>query len=187
MGQIKILTSDVSNNISAGEVVERPASVVKELVENSIDAGASSIEININGGGIDTIEISDNGSGIDEDDVAVAFLKHATSKLSTASDLETIQSLGFRGEALASISSVSKMQLTTKTPFAETAVQVRVEEGKIIDKTYCSANVGTKIVVNDLFYNTPARKKFLKTPSREGAEITQYVQKTNFDKPIFRN
>ena len=177
MGQIKILTSDVYNKISAGEVVERPASVVKELVENSIDAGASSIEISIKGGGIESIQIVDNGSGIDEDDVAVAFLKHATSKLSKASDLETIQSLGFRGEALASISSVSKMQLTTKTPFSETAVSVLVEEGEIVEKTYTSANVGTKIVVKDLFYNTPARKKFLKTPAREGGEITQYVTK----------
>ena len=177
MGQIKILTSDVYNKISAGEVVERPASVVKELVENSIDAGASSIEISIKGGGIESIQIVDNGSGIDEDDVAVAFLKHATSKLSKASDLETIKSLGFRGEALASISSVSKMQLTTKTPFSETAVSVLVEEGEIVEKTYTSANVGTKIVVKDLFYNTPARKKFLKTPAREGGEITQYVTK----------
>lgn len=177
MGQIKILTSDVYNKISAGEVVERPASVVKELVENSIDAGASSIQISIKGGGIESIEIVDNGSGIDEEDISVAFLKHATSKLSKASDLETIQSLGFRGEALASISSVSKMQLTTKTPFAETAVQVFVEEGQIVEKSYTSANVGTKIVVNDLFYNTPARKKFLKTPAREGGEITQYVSK----------
>lgn len=177
MGQIKILTSDVYNKISAGEVVERPASVVKELVENSIDAGASSIEISIKGGGIESIQIVDNGSGIDEDDVAVAFLKHATSKLSKASDLETIRSLGFRGEALASISSVSKMQLTTKTPFSETAVSVLVEEGEIVEKTYTSANVGTKIVVKDLFYNTPARKKFLKTPAREGGEITQYVTK----------
>ncbi len=177
MGQIKLLTSDVYNKISAGEVVERPASVVKELVENSIDAGASAVEISIKGGGIASIEIVDNGSGIDEEDVSVAFLKHATSKLSTADDLETIKSLGFRGEALASIASVSKMQLTTKTPFAETAVKVDVLEGEITNKTYCSANVGTKIVVNDLFYNTPARKKFLKTPAREGGEITQYVQK----------
>ena len=184
MGQIKILTSEVYNKISAGEVVERPASVVKELVENSIDAGASSIQIAVKGGGIEFIEIVDNGSGIDEDDVAVAFLKHATSKLASASDLESIQSLGFRGEALASIASVSKMQLTTKTPFAETAVKVDVVDGQIAQKTYCSSNVGTKIVVSDLFYNTPARKKFLKTPSREGAEITQYVQKLILTNPF---
>jgi len=184
MGQIKVLTSDVYNKIAAGEVVERPASVVKELVENSIDAGASSIEISIKSGGFVSIEVVDNGSGIDEDDVAVAFLKHATSKLSTADDLESISSLGFRGEALASIAAVSKLQLTTKTPFAETAVQVHVKEGQIVEQTYTSANVGTKIVVSDLFYNTPARKKFLKTPTREAAEVTQYVQKLILTTPF---
>lgn len=175
MAKINVLTSDVYNKIAAGEVVERPCSVVKELVENSIDASASRIEIAVDDRGAGSITVSDNGCGIDEEDLSLAFLKHATSKLSNAEQLDGIETLGFRGEALSSISSVAKVQLTTKTPFADTAVTVEVEEGRIVSKNYCSANTGTSITVSDLFYNTPARKKFLKSPSRESSEITQYI------------
>ncbi|MCM1043604.1 MAG: DNA mismatch repair endonuclease MutL [Corallococcus sp.] len=184
MGRINILTSDIYNKISAGEVIENPASVVKELVENSIDAGASKVDITIRGGGIAFIEVTDNGCGIAEDDVDIAFIKHSTSKLSAAADLEHIDSLGFRGEALASISAVSKLKMTTKTPYSDTALTVEVSDGQIVTKNYGAGNVGTKITVEDLFYNTPARKKFLKSDSREAGEITQYITRLILTNPL---
>lgn len=175
MAKINILKSEVYNKIAAGEVVERPCSVVKELVENSIDAGASRIDIVVSDEGQGSITVSDNGCGIEEDDLVAAFLKHATSKLLTADQLDGIETLGFRGEALSSISSVSHVEMVTKTPFTDTAVKATVEEGVITSKTYCSANTGTSVTVSDLFYNTPARKKFLRSTAKENSEITQFV------------
>lgn len=184
MGKINILPPDIYNKISAGEVVERPSSVVKELVENCIDAGASRVTINIIGGGLDSIEVIDNGCGIEEDDLKVAFFNHTTSKFLNIADFETLSTLGFRGEALASISAVSKMEVITKTPLADTAVHVVLENGEIVSQDYCAGNVGTKIVVKDLFYNTPARKKFLKSNAKETTEITQYVTRLILTNPF---
>ena len=184
MGRINRLTGDVFNKISAGEVVERPASVVKELVENCIDAEASRVTIAIKGGGTSFIEVSDNGCGIAEDDIEAAFTNHATSKLKYAEDLEKIATLGFRGEALASISAVAHVEVVTRTPTADMGLRVLVENGEVVKKEYCSANVGTKITITDLFFNTPARKKFLKSPAREQGEISQYVSKLILTNPL---
>ncbi len=173
--RINILSADTYNKIAAGEVVERPASALKEIVENSIDAGARRIDMEIEQGGLGLIAVSDNGCGIYEEDLDAVFLKHATSKLFSVNDLESIQTLGFRGEALASIAAVSRVTLTTRTSQAETGVKICVEEGKIVSKEYVSSNVGTKIEIRDLFYNIPARKKFLKSQSRESAELTRFV------------
>ena len=177
MAKIKALTSDVYNLISAGEVVDNPLGALKELVENSIDAASCRITIDIEGGGIDLITVADEGCGISEEDVELAFARYATSKLERASDLLCIQSLGFRGEALASISAVSRIKLTTRTSDMEAAVCVLVENGVVVDKRYVSANVGTKIEVRDLYYNMPARRSFLKSPTAEKTEITKFVSK----------
>ena len=177
MAKIKALTPDIYNLISAGEVVDNPVGAVKELAENSIDAGSRRIKIEIEGGGCDQITVTDEGCGISEEDVELAFARYATSKLESASDIIGIQSLGFRGEALASISAVSRIKLTTRTEEMDAGVCVSVENGVIVDKHYVSANVGTKIEVRDLYYNTPARKKFLKSPAGEKAEITKFVAK----------
>lgn len=177
MSKINVLSADIYNKISAGEVVESPVGAVKELVENSVDAGANRIVIEIENGGFDLIGVSDNGCGIDEDDIEKAFLKHATSKIAQIDDLYDVETLGFRGEALSSISAVSHVQLTTKTENAPCAVQVDIDGGVTVNKQYAAAATGTKILVRDLFYNTPARKKFFKTPQREGVEITKFVAK----------
>ncbi len=183
MSKIKLLAPDVYNKIAAGEVIENPVGVVKELVENSIDAGATNIVIEVSDGGFSSICVTDNGCGIDYEDIASAFLEHATSKVGSLDDLYYLQTLGFRGEALASIASVSKVQLTTRTSEKEAAICVDVENGEVVSRQYISANLGTKILVRDLFYNTPARKKFLKTPAREGAEITKFVTKLILTNP----
>lgn len=175
--KINILSTDVFNKISAGEVVERPASIIKELVENAIDAGANKIEIEITDGGLKEIIVTDNGSGIESDDVEKAFMPHATSKIRTAEDLENISSLGFRGEALASIAAVSQVEMITKTEDADFGTKLVVFGGKKQEKTEVGAVVGTKIVVKNLFYNTPARLKFLKKPKSEESEITHLVSK----------
>ena len=177
MAKIKALTSDVYNLISAGEVVDNPLGALKELVENSIDAGSRRITIDIEGGGVDLITVADEGCGISEDDVELAFARYATSKLERATDLLCIQSLGFRGEALASISAVSRIKLTTRTSEMDAGVCVSVENGVVVDKCYVSANVGTKIEVRDLYYNMPARKSFLKSATAEKADITKFVAK----------
>ena len=187
MAKIIALTQDVANKISAGEVVDNPAGVVKEFVENSIDAGSRRISIEIENGGIDLIAVTDEGCGIAEEDVELAFAKYATSKLRTEADLTGIQSLGFRGEALASISAVSRIKLTTRTNEMDAGVCVSVENGAVTDKKYVSANVGTKIEMRDLYYNTPARKKFLKTSAGEKANVTKFVAKfilTNYNVAI---
>ena len=183
MSKIRLLTPDVYNKIAAGEVIENPVGVVKELVENSIDAGATNIVIEVADGGFTSICVTDNGCGIDYEDIASAFVEHATSKVDSIDDLYFLQTLGFRGEALASIAAVSKVQLTTRTSENEAAISVDVENGEIISRRYVSANLGTKIVVRELFYNTPARKKFLKTPSREGTEISKFVSKLILTNP----
>ena len=162
MSKINILDPSIYNLIAAGEVVERPVSVVKELVENSIDAGATDITVEIKDGGTTFIEISDNGSGIDESDFKAVFLPHATSKIKIAADLETIGTLGFRGEALASIASVAKVTLTSKTKESELATSLTVEGGVYGEITKLGANTGTTITVKDLFFCVPARAKFLK-------------------------
>ncbi|MBQ3042079.1 MAG: DNA mismatch repair endonuclease MutL, partial [Clostridia bacterium] len=183
MSKIRVLTPDVYNKISAGEVIENPVGVVKELVENSIDAGATNIVIEVVEGGFSSISVTDNGCGIEHEDIDRAFVEHATSKVDSLDDLYYLQTLGFRGEALASIAAVSKVQLTTRTSENEVAICVDVENGQVVDRKYVSANLGTKIVVHDLFYNTPARKKFLKTPSREGTEISKFVAKLILTNP----
>ena len=171
------LDSSVYNKIAAGEVVERPASVVKELTENSIDAGATHIEIFISNGGLEEIRVLDNGSGIEKSDVKTAFLPHATSKIKTADDLAKIQTLGFRGEALASIASISMLTIRTKAEEEETGTYLSLRGGMVEEESVCSMTRGTEITVKNLFYNTPARLKFLKTPAGELSEIKSVVMK----------
>lgn len=183
MAKINILSSTVYNKIAAGEVVERPASIVKELVENSIDAGAKNIEISIENGGLDTISVADNGCGIESQYVETAFLNHATSKIAQESDLEKIYTLGFRGEALSSIAAVSKVEITTKTTTDDFGTKLVIEGGEIASKEIFGAAQGTSIKVSNLFFNTPARKKFLKKPSGEAAEITNLVQRLILSNP----
>ncbi len=172
---INILDSLIINRISAGEVVESPFSIVKELIDNSIDAGANKIAIEIKNGGIDYISIKDNGKGIEYEDIVKAFLPHATSKIKNLEDLEEILTLGFRGEALASISNVSQTTLTTKTEQTEFAYEIDVFGGVFGEIEATTSENGTKIEVNNLFYNTPARRKFLKKPKQEETQITNVV------------
>ena len=176
MGKINILSAELSNKIAAGEVVERPSSVVKELVENSIDAGSTNIKVIIKEFGIQQIRIIDNGSGISNDDLARAFLRHATSKISADYDLFHIETLGFRGEALASISSVSKV--TIKSCAGEVQGKMLVlEGGKVVSEEYYAPIKGTDLSVENLFYNTPARLKYLRNPHTEQANITNIIHK----------
>lgn len=183
MGNINILSSEVYNLISAGEVIETPVGAVKELVENAIDANSSNITITVENGGFGLISISDNGDGILTEDLEKAFLKHSTSKLLEADDLYYISTLGFRGEALPSIAAVSKIKLTTRSVLEDVGASIIVENGKIVSKDYVPFNRGTTIEVRDLFYNTPARKKFLKSEGREATEITKFVQKLILTNP----
>lgn len=172
---INILDQSIANRISAGEVVERPSSVIKELLDNSIDAGADTIVVEIKNGGIDYISVQDNGCGIAYDDMKKAFLPHATSKIKNFEDIENILTLGFRGEALASISSVSQTTMTSKTPTCDCANEIRVNGGVFADITQTAGNEGTKIEVSNLFFNTPARKKFLKKSKYEENDITNLI------------
>lgn len=172
---IKLLDQYTIDKIAAGEVIERPGSVIKELVENSIDAGANAITIEIKEGGMSFIRITDNGCGISKEEVPVAFLRHATSKLKTADDLLKIASLGFRGEALSSIAAVAQVELITKQENALTGTRYQIHGGKEISNEEIGAPLGTTIVVRNLFYNTPARKKFMKTPATEGSYIYDLV------------
>lgn len=176
MGKINILSAELSNKIAAGEVVERPSSVVKELVENSIDAGSTNIKIIIKEFGIQQIRIIDNGSGITNDDLARAFLRHATSKISADYDLFHIETLGFRGEALASISSVSKVTIKSCSGEAQGKMLV-LEGGKVVSEEYYAPIKGTDLSVENLFYNTPARLKYLRNPHTEQANITNIIHK----------
>lgn len=174
---INILDKGTIDKIAAGEVVERPASIVKELLENSIDAGSSSITVEIKNGGIDLIRITDNGCGIDSKEVKTAFLRHATSKIVSDKDLISIKSLGFRGEALSSIAAVSRCEIITKTRDELTGVRYYMEGGVEVEFEEIGAPDGTSIIIRDIFYNTPARRKFLKTASTEGAHISELVEK----------
>ncbi len=178
MAKINLLDSSIYNLIAAGEVVERPASVIKELVENSIDAGAKNIVVEIKNGGIDFMQVADDGSGIMEDDIKSAFLPHATSKIKQASDLDSIFTLGFRGEALASIASVAKVTLISRVAESDVANKIKVEAGKFSTIEKVSAKVGTTMTVEDLFYCVPARAKFLKKPKTEEQEITNIISRT---------
>ena len=177
MSKINILDESIYNKISAGEVVERPASVVKELLDNSIDAGAKNITIEITEGGIKNITIKDDGFGIEPDDFDKVFISHATSKIKTQEDLEKIGTLGFRGEALASIASVAKVELTSKIATEMYGRTCVVEGGKQFDTTEVGAENGTTISVSDIFFNVPARAKFLKKPKQEMSEITNLIER----------
>jgi len=183
MGKIVILDENTSNQIAAGEVVERPASVVKELVENSIDAGSTNISIEINNGGISMIKVVDNGSGIDEDDVEIAFERHSTSKIRKADDLESISTLGFRGEALASIASVSLVELTTRVKEKPYGTYIKIQGGTVKEVRQTGCPVGTTFIVRDLFFNTPARFKFLKKDSTEAGYISDMVNRIALGNP----
>jgi len=182
VGRINVLTKDTFNKIAAGEVVERPASVVKELVENAIDAGATEIYVEIAEGGISLMKIVDNGEGILAEDLRNAFLPHATSKIKSAEDLFSIHTMGFRGEALSSIASVSKVLARSKTKDMD-GREMLLEGGEIRYEKYSPMDQGTLMEIKDLFYNVPARKKFLKTPSREGAIISEVVSKISMAHP----
>nr|MCR5281845.1 DNA mismatch repair endonuclease MutL [Lachnospiraceae bacterium] len=176
MAEIHILDSATVDQIAAGEVVERPVSVVKELVENAIDAGATHVTVQIREGGISMIRVSDDGSGIEKSEIKKAFMRHATSKIEVAEDLNAIHTLGFRGEALSSICAVSKVELITKTATDLTGARLVIEGGSAKEPEEIGAPTGTTLVIRDLFYNTPARKKFLKTPATEGSYISEYMQ-----------
>lgn len=175
MAVIHVLDKHTAELIAAGEVVERPASVVKELLENSIDAGATQVTVSIESGGVKLIEISDNGTGIEAEYISTAFIRHATSKIETPDDLTNIHTLGFRGEALASIASVARVELTTRTEVDEFATVYRIEGGEEVSREPGARAVGTTIRVKDLFYNTPARMKFLKKDSSEGTFVSDTV------------
>lgn len=181
MNKIHVLRDDLINKIAAGEVVERPASVVKELVENAIDAGSTKVEIEIKGGGIEYIRVTDNGSGMPEDDLILAFTRHATSKLTEESDLWVLQSLGFRGEALPSIASVARVEMISNT--GETGVGITIEGGLISSVRPAAAPKGSSITVKDLFFNTPARRKFLKSVITEGNHILDTVTRMAMSHP----
>lgn len=175
MAEIRKLSSELIGKIAAGEVVERPASVVKELVENAIDAGATHVTVELRGGGIEYLRISDNGKGIPAGQIRLAFERHATSKLQTEAELYCIHTLGFRGEALASVAAVAKVTCTTKTADAEFGVRCQVEGGEFTDIRQAASPVGTTFVVEDLFYNTPVRRKFLKKPAIEAGLVSDYM------------
>lgn len=176
MAQIHILSEETIDKIAAGEVVERPSSVVKELLENAVDAKATAITVEIKEGGISFIRVTDNGSGIDKEQVPLAFLRHATSKINTAEDLSHIISLGFRGEALSSICAVSRMELITKTKDSLTGIRYLIEGGKEVEIEEIGAPEGTTVLVRNLFFNTPVRKKFLKSPQTEGGYISDLME-----------
>ena len=181
--QINILTSDIYNRISAGEVVENPASVVKELVENSLDAGSNEITVEIEGGGTKLIRVSDNGSGIDYNQLYKVFLPHATSKISSKQDLDSIATLGFRGEALASIASVAQVELVSKVASSDVAGKITISGGENQEISEYSANNGTSIAVKNLFFNTPARLKFLKTIRQEENSVTNIISRLMLANP----
>lgn len=180
---IKILDQSTINKIAAGEVVERPSSVVKELVENAIDAGATAITVEIKEGGMSFIRITDNGAGIEKEEVPTAFVRHATSKIMTIEDLLSVSSLGFRGEALASIAAVSQVECITKTAHALTGIRYEIHGSKEISSEEIGAPAGTTIIVRNLFYNVPARKKFLKTAMTEGSYITELITRLSLSHP----
>ena len=183
MNKIKLLNEDTIQKIAAGEVIEKPALIVKELVENSIDAKSTNITVEIKKGGKTFIKVSDNGSGIEESDIELAFKRHSTSKLTNFEDLYSIYSLGFRGEALASILSIAKIKIMSKTEESKSGTMAIFEDGKIIEKKSFGMNTGTTISVQDIFYNVPVRKKFLKSDITEGNSITNLMYKLAIGNP----
>lgn len=183
MNRIHVLDSYIANRIAAGEVVERPASVVKELLENAIDADATAVTIETRGGGLESIRVSDNGSGIATEDAATAFLPHATSKINSSEDLFSISTLGFRGEALPSIAAVSRVTMRTRLKGAHTGALIRIEGGDIIENHEAGVPEGTTVECSDLFYNVPARLKFIKSARAESAHISDYVSRMIMARP----
>ncbi len=183
MGKIQVLGFDVANLIAAGEVVDRPSSVIKELLENAIDAGATAVTVEIQNGGISFMRVSDNGCGMEPEDLPVAVLRHATSKIRSASDLEGIATLGFRGEALAAISSVAKVRIFSKTKNAEFGALLQCEGGSVVSVTETGCAPGTTVIVEELFFNVPARRKFLKKDSTETVAVTGVVEKIALSSP----
>ena len=183
MGKIRLLSDAMIGKIAAGEVVERPAAAIKELVENSLDAGATAVSVEIRDGGLDSIRVTDNGSGIDESDIRMAFERHATSKISREQDLFSIQTLGFRGEALASIAAVSHVTLTTRTRDRETGLRVQNDGGSITAVSETACPVGTTITVRELFYNVPVRKGFMKKAGQEAAAVSDLMTKMLLSRP----
>lgn len=183
---IHVLEKEVADKIAAGEVIERPLSIVKELVENSIDAGARSITVEIKKGGKNYIRVTDDGCGIKSDEVEIAFLRHATSKISRAKDLESIETLGFRGEALASIAAVSRTEIITKTAEEKAGTRLVIEGCSIAEREATGCPGGTTIVVRDLFYNTPARRKFMKSDAGESSAVIEFVSQISLAYPHLR-
>ena len=183
MGKINVLSFDVANLIAAGEVVDRPASVVKELMENALDAGATSITVEIQNGGVSFIRVSDNGCGMEAEDLPVAVLRHATSKIKEANDLDGIATLGFRGEALAAISAVSRVRIFSKVADAEFGALLSCDGGSVVSVTETGCAPGTTVIVEELFFNVPARRKFLKKNSTEAVAVTGVVEKIALSKP----
>ena len=183
MARIQVLEKQVAELIAAGEVVERPSSVIKELVENAVDAGASVITVEIRRGGVSYMRVTDNGCGIAPEDVPTAFLRHATSKIRRQDDLEAIGTLGFRGEALASISAVAHVELLTRTQDAQTGARYLCGGGEEDSLEEAGCPAGTTIVVRDLFYNTPARMKFLKKDAAEGNSVAGVLDKMALSHP----
>ena len=175
MGKINVLSFEIANLIAAGEVVERPSSVLKELIENSIDAGSTEIVAEIKRGGVSLIRVTDNGCGIEKEDLPVSLKRHATSKISNRDDLNSIMTLGFRGEALAAISSVSELTIITRTHDSEYGHMLTSEGGRIVDISEVGSAVGTTIVVENLFFNVPARRKFLKKDATEAMNVSALV------------
>ena len=184
--EIRLLPAEISEKIAAGEVVDRPLSVAKELVENSVDAGADTVVLEIKNGGKTYIRVTDNGVGIPPGDVAKAFQRHATSKISRAEDLESIHTLGFRGEALTSIAAVSKVEMITKTTSEKMGTRIVLEGGQVLENGPVGCSDGTTIIVTDLFYKTPARLKFMKADGTEASLIIDFLSKIALAYPHIR-
>ena len=183
MGKIRPLSENLIGKIAAGEVVERPAAAIKELIENSLDAGATAVTVEIQEGGLTSIRVADNGSGIDESDIRMTFERHATSKISREQDLDAIATLGFRGEALASIAAVSRITMTTRTAASDTGLKVKNEGGRITDIQEIACPVGTTIQVNDLFFNVPVRKGFMKKAGQEASAVHDLIVQLLLSRP----
>lgn len=187
MGRIRLLSDALASQVAAGEVVERPAAVVKELVENSVDAGAKSIEVRVERGGISLIRVLDDGHGMNRDDALMCLERHATSKIRTKDDLGAITTMGFRGEALPSIASVSKFRLTTREPSALSGTEIIVNGGKMASVKDSGEPPGTQIEVRSLFFNVPARRKFMRTENTEFSHLEQVVRLQAIAHPDIRS
>jgi DNA mismatch repair protein MutL len=183
VNRVRVLPDDLANQIAAGEVVERPSSVVKELVENALDAGARRIRIDAEGGGIGLLRVADDGRGMDREDARLAVLRHATSKIAHADDLRCIRSFGFRGEALPSIASVSRFTLRSRPASQDEGTEVRIEGGGPMQVAPCGCAGGTVVEVRDLFFNMPARRKFLRAIGTEAAHVTEVAQAVALGEP----